>query len=324
MNEPTFEGLGLRLKARREEKGVSLREISETTKIPVSVLEAIEAGDSSRLPAVVFIKGFLRSYALEIGMSPEEVIQEYKFQTPDQVEPAVVPVTARRDALQGPSYWIGLLVLVLAVIVGGGAYLLYPQFKSGGLFGPAPTPPPALEEQQAPPEQTDEVAQSPASPVPAEEVKKDVAEPSKPTEVAAAEQETIEPAVVAEAPSPTTKPAEELPPPAPESTVAASIPVPETPAPETAAPAQASEGTPREHLLKLEFIEEVWVSLLIDGKIVRHGLYKSGMSETWNAESDFRLNVGNAGGVRVFFDGQDLGVPGKQGQVVNIVLPKPE
>ena len=321
MNEPTFEGLGHRLKAQREEKGISLREISEKTKIPVSILEALEAGDPTRLPASVFVKGFLRSYSLEVGLSPEEIIQEYKFQTPDQIEPDVVPVTARKDSLQGHSYWIGILVLVVAVIIGGGVYLLYPQIKSSGLFGQGATPPPPiLEETKGMTEERSDLdlnAEAPAAPEASDKQSGEKDEPESTVEQPGKEE--IKDDGAEEKPASVT---------AEKTEEAAAVPSAETAAPaekpveQPVAEATAAAEPAKEHVLKLEFTAEVWVSLLIDGKTVRHGLYKSGMSESWTASNDFRLNVGNAGGVRVYFDGQDLGVPGKPGQVVNLVLPK--
>jgi cytoskeletal protein RodZ len=73
---------GSTLRAARERRGVSLRQIAARTKISVSVLEALERNDLSRLPGGIFSRAFVRSYALEIGLDPEKVIEDFIAQFP--------------------------------------------------------------------------------------------------------------------------------------------------------------------------------------------------------------------------------------------------
>src|ERR1700752_5217382 len=73
---------GGRLRAARENRGVSLRQIAARTKISVGVLEALERNDISRLPGGIFTRAFGRSYAIEVGLEPEEMIQEVVTQFP--------------------------------------------------------------------------------------------------------------------------------------------------------------------------------------------------------------------------------------------------
>jgi len=74
--------LGSRLRAARERRGVSLRQISGKTKISVSALEALERNDVSRLPGGIFSRAFVRSYASEVGLDPDEAIQDFLAQFP--------------------------------------------------------------------------------------------------------------------------------------------------------------------------------------------------------------------------------------------------
>jgi cytoskeletal protein RodZ len=73
---------GRRLKQAREHRGVSLRQMSNTTKIAVRVLEALERNDFSRLPGGIFSRAFVRAYAIEVGLDPDETIQEFLEQLP--------------------------------------------------------------------------------------------------------------------------------------------------------------------------------------------------------------------------------------------------
>lgn len=66
-------GCGQRLRAAREAAGLSVSEVAERLKMPVRVVESLEAEDWSRLGAPVFIRGQLRSYARLLGLPTESV-----------------------------------------------------------------------------------------------------------------------------------------------------------------------------------------------------------------------------------------------------------
>jgi len=66
------------LKSIRLEKGISLEEISNKTKIRVDNLIIIEEEDFDRLPAEVYLKGFLRAYAKTVGAYEEEAVRRYE------------------------------------------------------------------------------------------------------------------------------------------------------------------------------------------------------------------------------------------------------
>src|SRR3954471_21569645 len=92
---------GTRMKQAREARGVSLRQIAESTKISVSALEALERNEISRLPGGIFSRAFVRSYAAEIGVDPEQTVREFLAQFPhDSVtigSPHVVVDDGRRE-----------------------------------------------------------------------------------------------------------------------------------------------------------------------------------------------------------------------------------
>ena len=74
--------VGARLRAAREAKQISLREIAATTKISVSALEALEENNVAQLPGGIFTRAFVRSYATEVGLDPEEVMRDFVAQVP--------------------------------------------------------------------------------------------------------------------------------------------------------------------------------------------------------------------------------------------------
>jgi cytoskeletal protein RodZ len=93
--------IGEELKREREFREISLREISDATKINIRMLEAIEKDNFGALPGGIFIRNFIRAYAEFIGLDAELVIRKYQVQTgTDQVAklpPPLIP-TAGKEA----------------------------------------------------------------------------------------------------------------------------------------------------------------------------------------------------------------------------------
>lgn len=83
------DGVGARLKRTREGKRVTLRQIANTTKISVAALDAIERDEVRKLPGGIFARSFVRAYASELGLDPDQTVQEYFAQFP--VAPEMIP-----------------------------------------------------------------------------------------------------------------------------------------------------------------------------------------------------------------------------------------
>ena len=69
--------LGQELKRERELRGITLKEISASTKISQKFLKALEDDQLEVLPGKFFIKGILRTYALAIGLDEDYVLNKY-------------------------------------------------------------------------------------------------------------------------------------------------------------------------------------------------------------------------------------------------------
>jgi cytoskeletal protein RodZ len=85
---------GSRLRAARERRGLSLRQISSATKIPMLTLEALERNDLTRLPGGIFSRAFVRAYALEVGLDPDAAIEEFMGEFPQESVTAGHPTTS--------------------------------------------------------------------------------------------------------------------------------------------------------------------------------------------------------------------------------------
>jgi len=69
--------LSLWLRAGRANKGLSIEDVAKVTKIQQRILERLEAGKLEGLPAEVFVRGFVRSYARCVGLDEAEALQRY-------------------------------------------------------------------------------------------------------------------------------------------------------------------------------------------------------------------------------------------------------
>jgi cytoskeleton protein RodZ len=117
---------GAQLRAAREQRGISLRQIAATTKISVVALEALERNAFSRLPGGIFSRAFVRAYALEVGLDPEKAVQdflaEYEVYDASKAEAAPPEVTADDRAFlerqRRAGWWLrvgSIAVLLIAV-----------------------------------------------------------------------------------------------------------------------------------------------------------------------------------------------------------------
>ncbi len=116
-----------RLYAARERKGVDLYRAERDTKIRARYLAALERGDYRELPGPVYTKGFLRNYALYLGLEPEEILSQWRRERGDMGPPQPVisvprPITTPRRGLTfSPGVIVAALLTVAVLLVG--AYL---------------------------------------------------------------------------------------------------------------------------------------------------------------------------------------------------------
>jgi cytoskeleton protein RodZ len=119
----TSGGFGATLRNAREGRGVSLRQIANTTKISVAALEALERNDISRLPGGIFSRAFVRSYAIEVGLDPEATIAEFVAQFPNDSVTAGHPTSEQGEdheahesdrRMAGTFLWLFLVSIPVA------------------------------------------------------------------------------------------------------------------------------------------------------------------------------------------------------------------
>jgi cytoskeleton protein RodZ len=151
MAQRTTGGFGSKLREARERRGITLREIANTTKISVSALEALERNDISRLPGGIFSRAFVRSYANEVGLDPEQTIQEFIAQFPHDSVTAGHPTSEQSDdneVHESNRRMATVFVRLVAISVPIVAAVLY--FSRGGRPTPGPETAPASQSPELP------------------------------------------------------------------------------------------------------------------------------------------------------------------------------
>ena len=110
--------IGSLLKKNREQKRMSVAEVSRVTRIPVTTLDALEADRFDDLPGEVFVRGFLKSYAQAVGLAPSEVLARYASSRNVTIVtplPATSPVTQERGGSRRLGVAIAFVVLLVLV-----------------------------------------------------------------------------------------------------------------------------------------------------------------------------------------------------------------
>jgi len=78
------------------------------------------------------------------------------------------------------------------------------------------------------------------------------------------------------------------------------------------------------HTVEISAIDTTWLLVTIDGTISKEILLRPGDSVKWDAKNNVSLTIGNAGGIRLIFDGEEIGLLGEQGEVMRLNLPSSE
>jgi cytoskeletal protein RodZ len=144
--------LGARLGQAREARGISLRELSDQTRIARRYLEAIEADDYKELPGGIFNRSFIKAYAKAVGFNEAEAVNAYTEvaraagEAPDELPTSRQSSRIYMDGDTARSPLVtAILSLVILAIISLGIYagLHYYQRRNNPDTAAAPTAAPA-------------------------------------------------------------------------------------------------------------------------------------------------------------------------------------
>ncbi len=298
------------LKDQRTTQKITLEEISTKTSIRLTVLKAIEAEAHDQLPAKVYTVSFVRSFALEVGLDPDEVAQRY-----------LVHRDSETDEKKGPTWdhkyetytdfnkyfrWLFILLagVVLILVAWWGYFWLWPQIseriptklkigfvqteseKSESIEVAAPVS--KLDSSSSSDMKKDASTDQPTLPVgDTTEVKKMTRAQTKQPPLESAESE---PADSLRPESQTNEPVENI---------------------------NTSSG----YKLKIVAVATTWLRITRDGDSPKEYTLLQGDQKELEALSSVNLLIGNAGGVTLTVNGQPYPIEGEKGKVLRVSIP---
>ncbi len=263
-----LEAIGAMLREARQKQGRALADLVAETKIRERYLRALEEGDASVFPGVVYLKGFLRAYATALGLDGAALAAQLRLEagpvTAEAPQADRVPAgpdlkrlpQARRPRGRAVSYLVALLVLAAAAVVWA---------WSAGLIPPA----------------VDLAAEGP-----------DAGVEAPPAEAPGAEQ------------APATEPPAQPRPPAP--APPAEVTVTRQDGPEGLVTFLV--GDSRLEVEILARWDRCWVEVSIGGQVVFSGILERGQRRVVEAEREIRLVVGNTPALEFTANGVELGI----------------
>ena len=150
------------LRSARERKGISLRHIANATKISMGALESLEKNDFKRLPGGIFSRSFVRAYAEEVGLDPDQTVADFlkeageSFEPPPAIAEEDTPLMPARpdpalDFRQSwrPSRMFGLGTWT-AVVILIGVLVIWGAFSAMNRAAPSAAPPATLANAEQP------------------------------------------------------------------------------------------------------------------------------------------------------------------------------
>lgn len=168
-----MESIIAQLKEARLHAGLSLEELQERTLIPLKHLEYLEALEFDKIGPSVYIKGFIRRYAQEVGIDPDSLWQVESYHTPlaEPIRPGRTKVAWRNVGV--PILRTVAIIAVLAIA----AVLVYKAvlYLKGSELPLPPEPPPA-EQTDPTPEPEPEPEPQPAPEIKINTIKNDSSE----------------------------------------------------------------------------------------------------------------------------------------------------
>ena len=139
-----MKNIGLKLKYKREENGLSIEEVAEDLKMRPSQISSIEEGKIEDFKDVFYLKYFIRDYAKYLGLDNEKILDEfneYLFDMTSKIpielikeakkdknenNDTISPYTKESSKIKVPKIIIGLAAIVILIVVG---YFIVSNYK---------------------------------------------------------------------------------------------------------------------------------------------------------------------------------------------------
>ena len=278
--------LGRLLAEARTAKGLSPADVESVTRIRQNWLEALENGEYNKLPRGAVARGFLRTYAAYLGLDTQAALDLYTSESGDAGDDVAIAEPGKPRVVDYRPLEVELIDersdngwvrwLIALVLVAALAGSAWWFLSRNPGWNPFAAAPPPAPTATSTPTST-------------------------PWVVTATPRATITlPVAEAQATS------DILPLPTP------TVPASPTLTPRPTATPEFTAGVS----LDLQAVQRSWIRVTVDGEVAEEGFLDAGVTRLWEANESITLRTGNAGGVTLVLNGQDLGPMGAVGEVV--------
>lgn len=287
-----MESFGEKLKREREQRKISLDEVSVATKIGTRFLRALEENRFDQLPGGIFNKGFIRAYARHLGMNEEQAVADYLEATGENKPKEVAPNTTNEEpfplhvpeekprgeaAAQVPWGFLAILLLVVAIgFAAWGFYSRNPKAEPTVVAAPTTTTTKTTVRPPVPDSAMKMTAPSPPN--------SDIADKSK---VIAASQRSVSP-------------------------------VP--PAAGTLDTSQALPSASGAFTVQITAREDCWITVTADGQQVLQDTLIAPFQKSVEARKEIVIRAGNMGALNLSFNGKPVPAQGDYGEVKTLTF----
>ncbi len=322
----TFIELGSILRAEREKQGLSIDDVAHRLKISARVLRALECADDDALPHSVYVRGFVISYGKLLGLDTDEMLLVEELydasEDPSNNESQYVH--------RGPSISASkiLFVLFLCLCIAGGTFIwlnrdadLFSKIKKDHLTTaqPAPAVPANVEVEKtntsgetSSKKKLEETTQATNSEQATEKNQQNINKTESVENSSAntneAEANTSSAQAVVESSTQATSNNDE-------STSASNVSEVEQ--------AVTTKNQPMDgpHRVIITAVAECWVHSKADDSDTRQFSLQAGDTFALTFTDNLSLKLGNAGGVRIRYNGAETPIPGREGEVKTLTFP---
>jgi cytoskeleton protein RodZ len=292
---------GDRMRREREMRGITLEEISESTKISKRSLQALEEEDFDLLPGGIFNRGFVRAYARFLGIDEEQAVADFvAAENPEPASEDKFPLILEDRKTQPPlnpkRSLVPVILALLLLAAVAGAWTLWNKHKAQHVANESQG-----SETSVPASQTPE---QPRSDPPV-----NMNDPGAATSHGAEKLNSTQPDQNASSAPPAagndSDPSEP------------SASNDSTGKPNSAGDSSSADSTPvskQAFTISVKATEDSWISIVADGKPKGEGILNAEKRRSVTAGKELVLVTGNAGGIEVSYNGKLIAPLGKKQQ----------
>ena len=326
----TLNELGALLLEARTRHNLSVQEMADRLKLPVSTIQAIEDGNLKGLPHPAYARGFIKAYASMVGVPADLVHEALAVLVEEETPPTPLVTRSSRMASFSPPRidgetvlrLIGLLIVMAAAVavfwfrepIITQAVDLWHSIVDQQETSQAPVSQPAADTDTGTPHSTGtpDAAQLAASTATPDD------ETNKPGtgETATLEKEGTDLSLAPDGSQPGTS-AEA----AGEGQNVQAVALRDSSTDSTPQGTQAQADAATHHQLVINAVDTCWVMVRPDSAKPTEFSLRKGEGATFTFNKSLTLRLGNAGGVRLTYDGKAMASPGARGQAKTLTFP---